>query len=87
MCAAPISGFLPALTNDGKIILQSKGSMSIAPDGNGGIYRALKVHGILDRMLESGIQYIQAFNVDNILIKVRVPWPGPQTALVHCSSR
>ena len=66
-------GCLPALTLEGKIIMQTKGSINVAPDGNGGIYRALKVHGVLDHMVQNGIEYIQAFNVDNILVKVADP--------------
>lgn len=66
-------GSLPCFSFDGKIILDQKHVISKAPDGNGGIYRALKLQGILDDMERRGVLYLHAHSVDNILIKVADP--------------
>ena len=38
---------IPCLTTTGKMILGSKSSLSRAPDGNGGIYFAVRSHGAM----------------------------------------
>jgi len=66
-------GSLPCFEYDGKIILDEKYRLARAPDGNGGIYRAMKQQGILDDIAKRGILYLHAHSVDNILIKVADP--------------
>jgi UDP-N-acetylglucosamine/UDP-N-acetylgalactosamine diphosphorylase len=72
-------GTLPALTPNGKIILETPTSLAVAPDGNGGIYPALVKHGILDNMKGRGIKYIHVFGVDNALVK-----PADPTFVGYC---
>ncbi|EDX03960.1 GD22574 [Drosophila simulans] len=66
-------GSLPCFEYDGRIILDEKHRVARAPDGNGGIYRAMKRQGILDDMQKRGVLYLHAHSVDNILIKVADP--------------
>lgn len=66
-------GVLPAFDLEGKMLLTAKGKISVAPDGNGGIYKALEREGILKHMSEQGIKYVHMYCVDNCLVKVGDP--------------
>jgi UDP-N-acetylglucosamine/UDP-N-acetylgalactosamine diphosphorylase len=66
-------GLLPAFTNDGDLILQNRNSLAVAPDGNGGIYRALEKEGILADMELHGVKFVHMYCVDNCLVKVGDP--------------
>lgn len=83
-------GVLPAMTPEGKVILESKSRVFVAPDGNGGLYRAMKEKGILDDMKKRGVKWIAQYCVDNILSKVGDPvfigYSAEKNAMITCKS-
>ena len=61
-------GTLPCMSNSGLIIMKTPSEIATAPDGNGGVYRALRVSGALNDMEKRGIKYVHAYAVDNALV-------------------
>ncbi len=68
-----VQGTMPAVDEEGKILLASKHEVARSPDGHGGTFRALERSGSLDRMEAQGIHEISYFQVDNVLVRVPDP--------------
>ncbi len=66
-------GMWPALTADGKLILDHKGHVFMSPDGHGGILSAMKEKGVLDDMKKRGLETLFYFQVDNPLVEIADP--------------
>jgi UDP-N-acetylglucosamine/UDP-N-acetylgalactosamine diphosphorylase len=62
-------GAMPAIGLDGKLLLKSKGSLAMSPDGHGGILPALRKSGSLDDMAARGAALISYFQVDNPMVR------------------
>jgi UDP-N-acetylglucosamine/UDP-N-acetylgalactosamine diphosphorylase len=64
---------MPAVTFDGKIMLETRSALALSPDGHGGSLRALARSGSLDLMRREGIDTLSYFQVDNPLVRVIDP--------------
>lgn len=62
-------GMLPSFDLEGKILLEDKHRLALAPDGHGGSLKSLVASGALEDMASRGIEIISYFQVDNPLIK------------------
>lgn len=62
-------GRMPAVDFQGRILLESPGSIALSPDGHGGSLRALQRSGALDLMASEGIDTLSYFQVDNPLVR------------------
>lgn len=66
-------GKAPLITTEGKLLIGSNKLIKEASDGNGSIYKSLKVDGMLDDMKKHDIQWVFVGGVDNILLKIVDP--------------
>ncbi len=62
-------GRMPAVDFEGRILLETSGSLALSPDGHGGSLRALDRSGALDLMKSEGIDVLSYFQVDNPLVR------------------
>jgi UDP-N-acetylglucosamine pyrophosphorylase len=63
----------PTLTPDGKLMLKTKSSLSLSPNGNGGVFSAMSLSGAIGDMENRGVKWIFMYNVDNAIIKIADP--------------
>ncbi|KAJ8765948.1 hypothetical protein K2173_020464 [Erythroxylum novogranatense] len=66
-------GTLPCVSKDGRFIMETPFRVAKAPDGNGGVYSALKYSRLLEDMGTKGIKYVDCYGVDNALVRVADP--------------
>merc|ERR1719259_1343578 len=64
---------IPAFDNQGKFIMETKSKIARSPDGNGGLYWALKNKGVIQSMETNDVKFLHVYCVDNVLVKVADP--------------
>ena len=65
-------------------MLSAPGELAEAPDGNGGMYVALRESGVLSRLQKEGVTGIFQFGVDNVRRARPAPRPALRPALRPC---
>lgn len=63
----------PAVDYNGKVFLEKKGKISTSPNGNGGWFVSLDRNGLLTKIHEMGVEWLNIFSVDNVLQKIADP--------------
>ncbi len=66
-------GELPLISTEGKLLLDEKGNIKEASDGNGSIYKAMQEKGILEDMRNKNIEWVYISSVDNVLLQLVEP--------------
>lgn len=61
-------GQAPAVDEEGKLLLAAKDRLVMAPNGNGGLFSALRESGALDQMRALGVSTLCYVHVDNPLV-------------------
>ena len=64
---------LPCFSEDGKVLMESAFKVAESPDGNGGIFTAMRRYGIIDKLMASGVEHFQVMPVDNVAARVADP--------------
>lgn len=64
---------MPAVGEDGKILLSDKGRIVMSSNGNGGCFLALKESGALEDMKSKGVEWLFIYGIDNALVRVADP--------------
>ena len=67
-------GQMPAISYDGKIIMETRSKIAMHPDGHGGSLKALGRSGMLAMLEERGIEILSFFQVDNPLVRCIDPY-------------
>ena len=68
-----VQGALPAFWPDGRLVLEAPHKLFGAPDGHGGILRALDGNGMLADMHARGLSTLFYFQVDNPMVAIADP--------------
>ena len=66
-------GELPMCSEEGKLLIDENGLIKEAADGHGGIFESMSRNGIIDDMLQKGIEWAFIGPVDNVLVKMVDP--------------
>lgn len=60
-------GVFPAMDDRGRVLLSAPDQLALAPDGNGGVFLALKRTGMLKALQAAGVEWLHIAGVDNAL--------------------
>ena len=63
----------PATDYNGKIFMEAKHKMATSPNGNGGWFSSMMKWGVVDKIHEAGIEWLNVFAVDNVLQRIADP--------------
>lgn len=63
----------PSVSFDGELYLDAPDRLSLSPNGNGGWFTSLVKAGYLDELRKAGVEWLNAFAVDNVCQRICAP--------------
>lgn len=63
----------PASDYEGKVYMEAKNKITTSPNGNGGWFLSMMKWGVVDKIRESGVEWLNVFAVDNVLQRIADP--------------
>ncbi len=76
----------PASDYHGKVYMEEKYKMSTSPNGNAGWFVSMKKAGLVDKIKETGIEWLNVFAVDNVLQRIADPCFVGATIAMNCAA-
>ena len=68
-----IQDMAPSVDFQGKILMENKYTISTSPNGNGGWFSSFARAGLLRKIKDTGVEWINVFAVDNVLQRIADP--------------
>lgn len=69
-----IQEMTPSIDFNGKILLEDKHKIAFSPNGNGGWFTSLKKAGVLSKLKDEGVEWLNIFSVDNVMQQIADPY-------------
>lgn len=63
----------PAVDYNGQLYLEAKNRIASSPNGNGGWFTSMDKAGLVDKLHELGVEWLNCFAVDNVLQRICDP--------------
>lgn len=63
----------PASDYNGKVYMEARHKISTSPNGNGGWFLSMMKWGVVDKIREAGVEWLNVFSVDNVLQRIADP--------------
>ena len=68
-----VQSMAPSISYDGRFYLSARDEIALSPNGNGGWFSSMVRSGLLSKMEDMGIEWLNVFSVDNVLQRIADP--------------
>lgn len=68
-----IQDMAPVSDYEGKVYMETKYKISTSPNGSGGWFHSMMKWGVVDKLREAGVEWLNVFAVDNVLQRIADP--------------